>query len=165
MEEQGAQGGVRAPERATTSPALPAYGHAPFRGTFRCKLEATGRLALPADLRGPFGATAVLRPHRTAYLNLWTPAAFDLVADQLASGGVVSPRTRKRFHMSATEVSVDKQRRLVIPPELRERVGLGEQIVVAGSIESIEIWSPEAYAAEEDAFDEADLYLDGFEGL
>jgi MraZ protein len=165
MENQGEHGGVQTTQEATTSPSLPAYGHAPFLGTFRCKLEATGRLALPADLRGPFGATAVVRPHRRAYLNLWTPTAFRLVADQIVAGGVVDPRTRKRFHMSATEVSVDKQRRLVIPPELRERVGLGEQVVLAGSIESIEIWSAETFAEEEEAFDDADLALDGFEGL
>lgn len=158
-------GGVQAAEQATTSSALPPYGHAPFLGTFNCKLEATGRLALPADLRGPFGATAVVRPHRRAYLNLWTPTAFRLVADEFFASGVVDPRTRKRFHMSATEVSVDRQRRLVIPPELRQRVGLGEQVVLAGSIETIEIWSTEAFIDEEKAFDDADLALDGFEGL
>lgn len=149
-------------------PALPAYGHAPFRGTFRLKLDTTGRVALPATLKGAFGSVGVLRAHREEYLNLWTPLAFgEVIKEFVASGpgGMVDPRTRRRLHMSAIEVAVDKQSRFVIPPELRTKVGLGDRIVLAGSIETIEIWSAEDFAPEEAAFDDADLFFDGFEGL
>lgn len=166
MEDEGTQGQV-VEAVGQVAPTVPAFGHAPFRGTFRLKLEASGRIALPAALRGAFGPIGLVRAHRGEYLNLWTPAAFDEVVRVFAGqpGGVVDPRTRKRLHMSTTEVSIDRQSRLVVPPELRARVGLGEQIVLAGAIETIEIWSAEAFAAEEATFDDADLFLDGFEGL
>lgn len=167
MEEQGARGQV-VEVGGAVAPTLPAFGHTPFRGTFRLKLEASGRIALPAAFKGAFGSLGLVRAHRQQYLNLWTPAAFDEVVKALVAsgpGGVVDPRTRKRLHMATTEVSIDKQSRLVIPPELRAKVSLGEQIVLAGSIETIEIWSAAAFAAEEQTLDEADLFFDGFEGL
>ena len=155
-------------EGAPPAPLLPAYGHAPFKGTFRLKLDAAGRVALPAGLKAPFASNAILRPHRDEFLNLWTPLAFDefvkaFVASQPT--GVVAPRTRKRLHMSSSEVTVDKQSRFVIPPELRARVGLGDRIVLAGAIETIEIWPADAFDAEEETFDDVDLFIDGFEGL
>ncbi|HEX2577847.1 MAG TPA: hypothetical protein VHK88_15965 [Aquihabitans sp.] len=168
MEIEGASGAAATVTGAPTAAALPAYGHAPFRGTFRLKLEATGRVALPAAFKGAFGSAAVLRAHRQEHLNLWTPRAFDEVVKEFVAsqpGGVVDPRTRKRLHMSATDVAVDKQSRFVIPPELKARVGLTDRIVLAGSIETIEIWSAEAFEAEEATFDDADLFFDGFAGL
>ncbi|MCU1496534.1 MAG: mraZ [Acidimicrobiales bacterium] len=168
MEAQGTHGGAQAPVEAQSAPSLPAYGHAPFRGVFRLKLEANGRVALPVALKGAFDSIGLLRPHRDEHLNLYTPLAFDEVVKQYVAsqpGGVVDPRTRKRLYMSATDVTLDKQSRLVIPPELKARVGLGERIVLAGAIEAIEIWSAEAFQAEEATFDDADLFFDGFEGL
>lgn len=168
MEERGVRADVEVPETSPTASPVPVYGHAPFRGTFRIKLEPSGRIALPAALRGAFGGTGVLRPRRMQCLTLCTPLAFDEIVKAFVAsrpGGVVHPRTRKRFHMSATDVPIDRQHRFVIPPELREQVGLDDQIVLAGAIETIEIWSAAAYRAEEEAFDDVDLFLDGFEGL
>ncbi|QXC62278.1 division/cell wall cluster transcriptional repressor MraZ [Aquihabitans sp. G128] len=125
-------------------------------------------MVLPSALKGAFDVTGLLRPHRDEYLNLWTPSGFDAVLAEFAAsqpGGVVAPRTRKRLSMSATPVTIDKQSRFVIPPELKARAGLGERIVLAGAIETIEIWSAEAFEAEEATFDDADLFFDGFEGL
>lgn len=155
-------------EGAATAAVLPAYGHAPFKGTFHLKLDAAGRVALPAALKGPFAGSAVLRAHRGEFLNLWTPLAFDQFVKAFGASqptGVVDPRTRKRLHMSSSDVAVDKQSRFVIPPELRTRVGLGDRIVLAGSIETIEIWPADTFGAEEETFDDVDLFIDGFEGL
>jgi MraZ protein len=149
-------------------PALPAYGHAPLKGAFPLRLDTNGRIALPAALKGPFTGEAVLRPHRQKYLNLYTPLAFEEVVKAYVAGqpeGVLDPRTRKRLYMSTTEVAVDRQSRLVVPPELRARVGLGERIVLAGAIEAVEIWPAETFADEEATFDDADLFFDGFAGL
>lgn len=167
--ETGREQGVAlaAGEVASPSPTT-AFGHPAFHGTFRLKLDATGRVSLPASFKGAFATSGFVRPNRNSHLMLWTPTGFKAVADSLggsATSGVIDPRTRKRFHMSTTEVSVDKQSRFVIPPDLRVKAGLGDAIVLAGSIETIEIWSAEAFEAEEATFDDADLFFDGFEGL
>ena len=51
-----------------------------------------------------------------------------------------------------------------IPPELRERAGLTDQVVVVGSIEALEIYSAEAFARLS-AKDDADLFFETFDGL
>lgn len=167
--EQGKERGVALAADGTQSASpINTFGHLAFHGTFRLKLDTTGRVSLPATFKGAFATTGLVRPHRDQHLMLWTPSGFQAVVDSFAasgSSGVIDPRTRKRLHMSTTEVSVDKQSRFVIPPELRARVNLGEHIVLAGSIETIEIWSAAAFAAEQATFDEADLFFDGFEGL
>lgn len=141
-----------------------AFGHQPFRGTFSLRLEANGRLALPAALRHAFSGHAVVRPYRRQFVNLWTPSGFEAVDAAVRASQPVDPRTRRRFHHSAYDVSVDKQFRIVLPPELRERVGLGEELVLAGAIETIEIWPADRWDAEA-AEEDADLFFDGFDGL
>ncbi len=167
--EQGQERGVAlAIEETPTASPLTSFGHPAFHGTYRLKLDATGRVSLPASFKGAFSATGFIRPNRNSHLMLWTPSGFKAVADAFGgsgSSGVVNPRTRKRLHMSTTEVSVDRQSRFVIPPELRVKVGLGEAIVLAGAIETIEIWSADSFVDEEATFDDADLFFDGFEGL
>jgi MraZ protein len=162
------EAGIALEALGAATPALPAYGHAPFHGTYRLKLDGTGRVALPAALKGAFADRALVRAFRDRYLMVWTPLGFEAVVDKLVEAnptGLVDPRTRKRFHIGTSDVSVDKQSRFVIPPDLRTQVGLGERIVLAGSIETIEIWSAEAFEAEQATLDDVDLFFDGFEGL
>jgi len=147
---------------------LPVFGHEPFSGTFPTRLEASGRLVLPSALRSAFDGRARIRAYRDQYLMLTTFQGFDAVVDHLSAsqGGVLDPRTRKRLYITAPAVVIDKQSRLVVPPELRAKVGLVDEIVLAGSIESIEIWPADRFAAQEEpSFDDGDLLFDGFSGL
>ena len=155
------------------STRLPVFGHAPFSGTYRTRMEANGRLVLPAALRSPFleASAAHVMPRTATVLWLLTPQGFDVLADALHTDrtrGIVDPRTRARFYMRAPKVSVDRQSRLVVPPELRERAGIsGEaEVVLAGAIEHVELWPAQQWDAEEAArLDDADLLFEGFEGL
>ena len=140
MEElEGTQPGITAIDGAI-APSMPAYGHAPFSGEFRLTLPANGRIALPATLRRAFVDTAFVRVIGGRFVNLWTPLAFRMVMDQMAAQGgqgLVDPRVRKRAYASSTEVSVDSQGRFVLPPAVRDAVGIatGDEILLAGMIE------------------------------
>lgn len=158
----------RALPPAVLRPPLPRYGHEPFVGVHRTRSEANGRLILPAALRGPFLATALIRPHRDRFLSMWTPQGFQAVVDAFAASqpsGLLDPRSRKRLHMSVMEVALDKQHRFVLSPDLRSRVRLESEVVLAGSIEAIEIWNAADFVSEQSAFDDLDLFFDGFEGI
>lgn len=171
MEELGGtQPGITATDGAI-APSLPAFGHAPFAGEFRLTLPANGRIALPATLRRAFVDTAFVRVIDGRFVNLWTPLAFQLVVDQMATRGgqgLVDPRTRKRVYASATEVSVDSQGRFVLPPTVRDAVGIatGDEILLAGMIEAIEIWPAARYDEDEvPTQSDADLFFGNFGGL
>ena len=42
---------------------------------------------------------------------------------------------------AADNVELDKQGRILIPAKLREKIGLGKEVVLAGNLEKVEIWS------------------------
>ena len=170
MESQGARGAQTAPEGTTLATRAPVFGHDAFSGTYRTRMEASGRLVLPAAFKSAFEGAAILRARRDEHLLLWTPRAFDVVADALSRNteGVLDPHTRQRVYMSAPKVSVDRQSRLSVPPELRERVGIigDAEVVLAGAIESIEIWPAERFDAQEaPKLDDVDLLFDTHPGL
>lgn len=138
-----------------------------FRGHYPVRLEGSGRVALPAAYRFAFEAQAIIRPFRDNFLQLWNEAGFRYTRAQLdekADRNVVSHRVLKRFNMSSLDVALDKQHRFVIPAHLQAAVGLSSEIVLAGSSEVIEIWSAEAWAEEQAALADADLFFDDFEG-
>ncbi|MBX3287488.1 MAG: hypothetical protein KF703_19225, partial [Actinobacteria bacterium] len=142
--EPGGTGVASTTERAVE--VLPPYGHPAFSGSVPARLEPTGRLAIPAVFRSAFGSQARLRPYRDQHLMLWTDRAFELVADALATtGGLIDPQVRKNLHRATHTAGVDRQGRLIVPPEMRERVGITDQVVVVGAIEVLEIYSVEAF--------------------
>lgn len=171
MESQGtATTDVEAGTTATST-RLPVFGHVPFSGTYRTRLEASGRLALPSAFKGAFVDAAVIRARRSEHLMLWTPQGFEAVVDDLAAknqDGMLDPRTRLRIFKSAPRISVDRQSRLVLPPELREQVGISgdTEVVLAGAVECVEIWPARRFDDEEAAkLDDVDLLFDTHSGL
>ena len=42
---------------------------------------------------------------------------------------------------AADNVELDKQGRILIPAKLREKIGLGKEVVLAGNLEKVEIWN------------------------
>ena len=128
---------------------------------------------VPAALRAPLvdaGAAHVL-PRRTDCLHLYAPQGFEVMVDTVVAqqgSGVVDPEVRQRFFKAAPRVSIDRQARLVVPPELRERIGLdGEaEVVLAGAIERIELWPARRFdEVEAQKMGDLDLLLDGHGGL
>ena len=139
-----------------------------FSGNHTTKLEPNGRLILPSAFKGAFSGQARIRAQRDQYLMLWTDPVFNVIAKDVKAKAepTGAVRTLKLFKMSTATVQVDRQSRLVVPPALREQVGLGDQVVLAGAEETIEIWDAERYERDvRPSLDEADLYFDTFDGL
>ncbi len=154
-----------------TGARLPAFGHHPFSGHYRTRVEASGRVALPAAFKGAFVDAAIVRASGTQSLMLMTPRAFELVVDALKANDpemMLDSRKRQLLFMGSPRISVDRQSRVVLPPELRAKVGIeGEaELVVAGAIERLEIWPAARYDAEQAPMvDDVDRMFDTFGGL
>lgn len=170
MESRGEPGGMVA-SATTTTTRLPAFGHRPFSGHYRAKLEANGRLALPAAFRHAFDEELVVRSGGTRCLFLMTPRAFQLVVDALGATDpdlMLDARKRQLLYMGSPTISVDRQSRVVLPQELRDKTGLfGEgEIVVSGAIERLEIWPAARWDAEQAPLvDDVDRMFETFGGL
>ena len=153
-----------------TAARLPAFGHHPFSGSYRTRLEASGRLALPAAHKAAFTDAAIVRSAGGCLL-LMTPRAFELVVDALKASDpdmMLDNRKRQLLFIGSPRISVDRQHRVVLPPELREKVGLvgDSELVVAGAIERLEIWPAARYDAQQAPLvDDVDRMFDTFGGL
>ena len=173
MERSGETSGVVGAQVSTVSARANVFGHEALAGTYRTRMEASGRLVLPAALRGPYtlAATGHLMPRKGQHLWLLTPQAFEVMVDEVEArqaDGMLATETRALFFKAAPKVGVDKQSRLVIPPELRDAVGIvpDSEVVLAGAIERVEIWPATRWdATEAGKFADLDLLLDGHKGL
>src|SRR3954452_1047694 len=91
---------------ATARPRANVFGHDALAGTFRTRLEATGRLVLPSALRAPFvtAGTGHVMPRRAECLWLLTPQGFEVMVDDLVanqSDGMLAAETRTLFFKAA----------------------------------------------------------------
>ena len=167
MESMRSEGQGRRPE--TTSSSTVDIPPGPrFKGNYPVKLEASGRVLLPAAFKAAFQDRAVLRPFHSDYLALWNPEGYEIAFaafKRSEPGTVLGPRAKRTWAIGSTDVAVDKQSRLVIPPELRAKAGLGSEIVLAGSLERIEIWSAALFDEKVKPFlPESDVFIESYEG-
>lgn len=150
---------------------LPAFGHHPFSGTARTRVEASGRLALPATFKSAFADAAIVRSAGAQCLLLMTPRAFELVVDELKANDpdmMLDSRKRQLLFIGSPRIAVDRQSRVVLPPEMREKVGIegDSEIVIAGAIERLEIWPAARYDAQQAPLvDDVDRMFETFGGL
>src|SRR5690625_3662498 len=122
--------------------------HERFVATHEVNIDAQGRVSMPAAYRPAFDEGSLrMAAVRDRNLELWTPHTFDLVLShkrRIGSPRLSGPRGLKMLQARTARVAIDKQFRFVVPPALRERIGLeadGDRIVLAGTGEAIEIWS------------------------
>lgn len=143
--------------------------HDRFVDTHEVNIDANGRISLPAVYRPAFDDGSLrMTAVRDRNLELWTPHTFELVLEHRRRLGIPrlsGPRGLKLFQSRTTRVAVDKQFRLVVPPALRERIGLdadGDRIVLAGMGESIEIWTATDWADLDHSGELDELEYGGF---
>jgi MraZ protein len=171
MAVRGAQGAAEG-TGVETSARANVFGHDALSGTYRTRLDPNGRVVLPSALRAPFLASGVghLMPRRAECLWLLTPQGFEEMVDAVVrqSEGMLDAETRALLFKAAPKVSVDKQSRLVVPPEQREHVEFQPEaeVVLAGAIERVEIWPARRWDTEQaPKLADLDLLLDGHSGL
>ena len=74
-------------------------------------------------------------------------------------------RTLTRFFVAgACTCELDKQGRILVPQTLREFAGLEKDVVLAGNLNRIEVWSKEAWARNCD-FDDMDSIAEGMQEM
>ncbi len=125
------------------------------RGRFEVTMDAKGRLPLPSRLREPITAARQTSLVLTAYeggLHGYTVDRWRRIERRMAGRSVFDRRTRAFLHSfvaGATEVRVDGQGRINVPPALRRKAGLSGPCVVLSYLWMIEIWDVDRWAAQE----------------
>ena len=145
-----------------------------FRGESHHKVDAKGRVSIPASFRRVIEAadpnwTDGLSPelvivygdHRRRYLECYTMEAIDEVdakIDALPRGSMERKMLQRLFHGQSFPTNIDETGRLVLPAKLRQKIDLdGEAFFIAAG-DTFQIWNRKTYDVEELA--KTEVWLD-----
>ncbi|NLL48964.1 MAG: division/cell wall cluster transcriptional repressor MraZ [Firmicutes bacterium] len=129
-----------------------------FMGEYQHGLDAKGRLIIPAKFRQELGGGAVITRGLDNCLFLFPQAEWGILEEKLRTLPLTKRDARQfvRFLFSgATECEMDKQGRIILPPNLREFAAIDKDVVVIGVSSRIEIWSKERWASYVDVAEES----------
>ncbi|HSF94946.1 MAG TPA: hypothetical protein VLA52_07950 [Thermohalobaculum sp.] len=129
-----------------------------FTGSSTHKVDAKGRVSLPADFRKvleSFGASHIVvlpqMQRNEAHVGL-SPAGYDKVIEQAEAMGL-EYEDADAMSMSvltdARQIPVDDAGRIVLSKDLRDQLGIGGEIRFVGRGSSFEMWEPATRASHE----------------
>lgn len=123
-----------------------------YLGEYECKIDAKGRLSLPASLRKQIpdeaGDRLVVNRGFDKCLVLYTRQEWQKETDKLNGLNSFNKRDRmfiRLFNNGATEIQVDNAARVLIPRKLLEYAEIENDAVLFAYGNKIEIWSPKNY--------------------
>jgi MraZ protein len=133
-----------------------------FLGTHNPRLDAKGRLALPARFRTELAGGLVVTKGQERCLYAFPIDEFTRLTAALRDAPVTARAVRdysRVFFASATHEVPDAQGRVTLPASLRDYAGLDKDCAVIGANTRVEIWNAgawDAYLADrEQAFSDA----------
>lgn len=123
-----------------------------FLGTHVFKLDAKGRLSIPARFRALLERSGsdelVLRPsHLLPCIECWTTAAFDALAEGLDKLDVFAEDTDDLaavLFAQAQNIRPDGEGRLVLPKPFAAHANLKDEVALIGAGNHFKIWEPAA---------------------
>jgi MraZ protein len=127
-----------------------------FLGRYAHNLDAKGRLAIPARYREALAEGVVLTRGIDRCLALSPMAAWRPLAEKVAALPLTDADARnfrRLVFAEAADLNLDAQGRILVPPDLRRYAGIEREALVVGVDTSLEIWSPERWAAVESSLD------------
>lgn len=127
-----------------------------FTGSATHKVDAKGRVSLPAEFRKVLEAVGsghvVLLPqmnHPDAHAGL-SQLGYETLLDRIERMELSHEERQAasfRFMHNARAVPVDDAGRIVLAKELRDMIGVGGEVLFAGDGSTFQIWEPGRYAA------------------
>jgi MraZ protein len=127
-----------------------------FAGEYEHRIDPQGRVAIPARFKQAFLEGIVLGRAYDNCVVVYTPEEWERAASDIAQQPATSANARKlaRLTFSGAYVgSLDRSGRVVIPQQLREYAGLGDDVVIVGTGRFMEIWSVDAWEHERRSLD------------
>lgn len=131
-------------------------------GTHSYQLDPKGRVSLPTRFRAAFDGGAVLTLGQDGCLFAFPRAEWERRSTEVRDLPLSDADARayaRMFFGKAEAVELDSQGRMLIPQRLRGEAGLGNEIVVVGVLDRMEIWDRGTHDSYEQGH--ADSYRSG----
>jgi len=123
-----------------------------FTSEYECKIDAKGRLALPAKIKGNLPESAgnemVIRRGFEQCLILYPMTEYKKLYSKIAGLSEFNPEHRtiqRHFFRGSAEVELDGTGRFLIPKLMMGYAKLERDAIVLGMGTKIEIWNPSEY--------------------
>jgi MraZ protein len=139
-----------------------------FLGEFVHVLDGKGRLTIPAKFRADLDTALVVTRGIDRCLAIFPIPEWEQLAEQVSELPLTDRQARafrRLLFANASDVSPDKQGRILIPPRLREYAHLDGEVVVAGINTYIELWNPEDWNKEREQVEGENVDIDGWAAL
>jgi len=129
-----------------------------FRGENKVTLDAKGRFAMPTRYRDSIqedanGQLIVTIDYADTCLLIYALPDWEEIESKLAKLPALNPvaRSVQRLMLGhATELELDSQGRILVPPNLREYAGLTRDVVLSGQGKRFELWDELQWVARRD---------------
>ena len=142
-----------------------------FTGEYECKVDAKGRMILPARLKALLPDEALntivinrgFEPCLTVYpMNEWKEIFNKVTA--LNEFNATYRKFQRSFLRGCTEVVLDGNARVLLPKTMLRYAQIQKEIIVVGVGNRMEIWNPEVYdqylmGNQDELSEMAELYL------
>ena len=119
-------------------------------GTYEHSIDAKGRLFIPAKLREELGVTFYLAMGVDECLAIYPQETWNRFTEKFASLPMSQSAAMRPLFANASKCELDSQGRIVIPQKLRKYAGLDKDVVILGVNDRAEIWSADAWRAQEE---------------
>src|ERR1035441_5542440 len=129
----------------------PAAKKVTYQSLYRYTVDANRRVQLPLPWRTakPGELTMIVWPQHDCgpCLRVLPPDQLDKLREKIENMPAAEKTSLKRHIGSASvKVELDSAKRIAIPVEMAEAVGIGAEAVFAGMLDYFEIWSAARYA-------------------
>ena len=115
-----------------------------FMGEYNHTIDAKGRLIIPSKFRDLLGTEFVVTKGLDVCLFVYPNEEWATIEEKFKSIPLTTKDARKFsrfFFAGAASCEVDKQGRILLPQVLRDYADLQKDVVLAGVLGRVEIWS------------------------
>jgi MraZ protein len=125
-----------------------------FRGQYDYALDAKNRLNVPPKFRPAFSGGLVLAKWFDPCVTIWTPEGFDQATESYLAGIHPAREDRRRvtryFTHNSFDAELDSAGRVTLNQRLIDHAGLQREVIVAGSLDHVEVWDRERWEADQE---------------
>ena len=138
-----------------------------FRGVTELSLDTKGRMAMPTRYRERLqdrcaGHLVITVDIAEKCLAIYPLPEWEIIQqklDGLSSFNAKSAMVKRRLMGNATDVEMDGNGRILVPPKLRKHAMLEKKVVMIGQGKKFELWDEETWDSRSEAW-EAEAALD-----
>ena len=111
-------------------------------GEYIHTIDEKNRLSFPMKFRKEMGKKVVIAPGIEESLFVFTPDQWKKTIDRLAESSLQQEnRSFSRYLIGgASEVEIDANGRILIPENLKQKLGIDDKVAIVGLYTRVELW-------------------------